>query len=245
MNKFVWICVVLAIEGVSNCFGQVRGNLDSAQVSYDTDRVSRYGIGALSFVRYSPVRPNFAFEQDSWWMFGGGVSAVRYRSDRQFLSASVAYAVVQFDQLNVPDIRFIINPTTGQFEQQELGTRDETWTYGYITVPIDFHYLLFDNQTTNVYLSGGVVLDWVRRLKREITATYDGRFNDFSGANIDDLSATVRAGTGIYQPFASNWTLLFGLTYGYTFFSGYEEDIQVRSSNLTPSLALRLYYRIP
>ena len=228
--------------------------LSSAQRSYHSDSTNavdyyqpgRYLVGLVAFTRFSPVQPSYAFEQDFWWMSGGGLSIIRRTSERLFWSSSLGYAAASLDQRNVPDIRNTYDPNTGLFSHQEiLGTRDEAWRYHYITLPVDLHYLLFDTKGTNICMSGGVVLDWLYRLNREINATYDGRFDELTGAaRFSDVSATARAGIGLYQPLGEHLVMIVGPTHGYSFYSNYERQVQVRSSRFTPSVDFRFMYRI-
>ena len=92
-----------------------------------------------------------------------------------------------------------------------------------------------------MYTAGGVVLDWIYCLKRRLDATHDVRSYDVAGGNFKDVSVTVRAGAGRYQPLGSKLLLILGLTYGRNFFSDYEKAVQFRGMRAISCLDVRLF----
>lgn len=206
----------------------------------------KYAVGLMTLSRISVVNVNYQFDKSVWTLYGGGVSALRYSSNRTFWSVGFAYAgVVKLKQGIGPDIRITWDPNTNFPIQSNLGTRTEVWKYSYYTVPIAFHHLLTKSKRTNLYVTGGITLDWLRRNVREITATYDGRFDVPYSGRFQEVSATVQGGLGVYQPLGENWVVMAGATLGHTFFSELEQDITARGAPGIASFDLRMHYRLP
>ncbi len=138
----------------------------------------KYAVGLMALSRIPVVNINYGFDEFRWSLYGGGVSLLRYSSNRTFWSAGFAYAVTPaLNKQRILDIRISWDTLTNSPIQSELGTRTEVWKYSYYNVPIAFHHLLTKLKKTNLYVTGGVTLDWMRLNVREVTATYDGRFD--------------------------------------------------------------------
>ncbi len=174
------------------------------------------------------------------------MSLLRYSSNRTFWSVGFAYAVTTaLNQQRVPDIRVTWDTLTNFPIKSNLGTRKEVWKYSYYTMPIAFNHLLTKSKKTNLYVTGGVTLDWLRRNLREITATYDGRTNVPYYGRFQEVSATVQGGLGLYQPLGENWIVMAGAAVGHTFFSKLEQNLTARGNPGIISFDLRVHYCLP
>ena len=207
---------------------------------------ARYAIGLSAQVRQAPQSSSAGLQQAFWRMYGGGISALRYTSDRLFWNVGLSYTTVNQTQEPVPDLRLVLNTSTNRYERVNLGTKTEQWKYQYLTVPISFNHLLFNKPNTNLYIAGGIVFDWLHWYKREITATYDGRVDVVTRGSLEDITATLLGGFGLYQPIGSHFLLMAGPSTGYAFLSKFEKSAQSRPENgyEVISLHLKLFYKI-
>ena len=237
----IWLLLICCTTLIASTNGQTTtpiGNVSTVS--------TRYAIGLSAQVRQAPQSSSAGLQQAFWRMCGGGVSALRYTSNRLFWNVGLSYTTVDQTQKPVPDLRLVFNTSTNQYERVNLGAKTERWKYRYFTVPISFNYLLFNKPNTNLYVTGGVVLDWLYRYKREINATYDGRFDVVTRGSLEDITATLLGGFGLYQPIGSRFLLMAGPSTGYTFLSKFEKDAQSRPENGYEMilLHLKLFYRL-
>ena len=206
----------------------------------------RYAIGLSATGRLAVARFELGVEQNYWSAYGFGVSALRFRHERLFWTAGLGFLGAQATLKPGPDLRFIMNEATGEFGVVDVGTKTTVIKHQYITVPISVNHLLLTRAGTNIYISGGVIFDWLIRDKREVDSSYDGRFDIVRrDGTFESVSITLRGGVGLYQPLSSNLLLMVGPSYGYSFLSKAEaEDTPLRHD---PSylLDLKVLYRIP
>ena len=238
---FALLFVAFAIGPVS---AQNSEKLDSIKLS-NFYGVSRYAIGLSTQMRQAQSNINLGIKQEFWRAYNVGVSVLRYTNPRFFWTAGLGFTTVNLDQERGPDIRYILNPTTNQYEETNLGTRTEKRKYRYFSLPIGFNYKVFDSNRTNLYISGSVILDWLHRYKREIDATYDGRLDRVYRGKFNDVSTTLRGGVGLYQPIGSHFVLLAGPYLGYSLLSDFEKDAQSRGNYSLLTFDAALLYRLP
>ncbi len=247
MANIVSLLVVLVLFGLFT-----EGQAQPISVSVDKSKAERfipdrkYAVGLMAFSRVSVVDVNYGFDKFVWSLYGGGVSVLRYSSNRTFWSVGFAHAAVaKLTQEPGPDFRFIEDTSTNRLTNVRVGTQTTVWRGSYYTVPISFHHLLTKSRRTNVYITGGMVLDWARRHVLEITSTYDGRTDYPIYGRFQEVSATVQGGLGLYQPLGENWVVVAGATLGHTFFSELEEAVTARGAPGIASFDLRVHYRLP
>ena len=222
-----------------------------AQSSQNIDRFGlrnldgQYGFGLISINRFARADINIGFNETIVGLYGGGISALRYSSKRMFWTVSLGYMLGQLNQQRVPDIRFEIDPTTGQYTQVRYGTRTEKWKFRYVTLPVSAHYLILSSKSINLYATGGISLDWIHRLNREITATHDGRFDYVSAGTFRDVSATLRGGIGLYQPIGKRFAAMAESTLGYRLLSDIEDNLSYTETNTIIAVDIRAYYLLP
>ena len=226
-----------------NSYGQTP--LEDSLVTHNFDSYSRYAVGLSAQIRQAAPTAGLGVEQSFWRTYGAGLSALRYTNKRLYWTVGLNYTVARENQERTLDIRFIFNPDTGQYEQQELGTKTEVWKYRYFSVPVGLNHLLFDTKSTNMYVAGSVIFDWLYRHKREVDATYDGRFDVISAGRFADASVSLRGGIGLYQPIGSRFILTTGPYVGYSFLSDFEKAQRVRGNHSIFFFDIKLYYRLP
>ncbi len=206
----------------------------------------KYAVGVMALSRISVADVRYGFDKHLWLLNGGGIAALRYSSNRTFWSIGIAYAKVgQLTQEPGPDFRFIEDTSTNLFSEVRVGSQTTVWRGTYYTVPVNFHHLLTKSKRTNVYITGGVVLDLARRHVLEVTSTYDGRTDYPIYGTFRDVSATVQGGLGLYQPLGKNWIATAGVTVGHAFFSELEQSLTARGAPGIASFDLRVYYCLP
>lgn len=238
-NKFYVLLLCLSVVNSLSSYAQVA---DSSRVNPTAN--NQYYVGLASFNRFSYTEVNLSFEQDLWAVHGGGVSVMRYTSERMFWSVSFGYAVANVNQERVRDIRVVLDPITNQYNEVEYGTRTEEWQYQYYTLPISLNYSLAQRKSTRMYATGGIDFDWIRRFNRAVDATYDGKFDYISAGRFKDVSSTVRAGLGLYQSIGRHFVATIDSTLGYTFFSDFAEASRARRKSPYVAIDLKLYYNL-
>ena len=142
---------------VCNSHGQTFSEEQDSIASFNY--LGRYAIGLSTAFRQAAPTAGLGVEQNFWRTYGIGLSALRYTTERLYWTVGLGYMTAREDVERTRDIRLVLDPATGRYRQEELGTRTKVWKYRYFTVPIGLNYLLFNTRSTNLYVAGSVVFD--------------------------------------------------------------------------------------
>lgn len=220
-------------------------NIDSL-ISFELSR-PRYVIGVHPSLRLTSPSEVLGINATQQFRRTEGIdlSIIRFSHPRLFWSAGIGLSYANESYPNIIDTRWVYDEVTDEYELQDLGSKDEVHTYQCITLPISTNHLLLNRAGSNIYISGGVTLDWLYRFKIERNAEYDGISETiYKMGKFQRISATVHGGFGWYQPLGENFLLRLGPSFGYTFLTENETELQNRSSHETFMVDLEIYYRL-
>ena len=211
-------------------------------MTINAQSLEKYAVGLDLSTRQAGQTTVFSNAEQAFLRTHGiGVSVMRSSANRWFWHSGLRVSWFRLAYDNIPDVRYA---ETGNIVR--VGTRDQITTHTYLSLPLYLNYKLLNNKTINVYLRGGVLLDYLYQVKTKVNATYDGKWESVGskGFNTDKFSKTVQLGAGLYVPIKPRFIMTLTPSYGYTFLNNREKEAQNRNYFDTISLDLSIVYQL-
>ncbi len=173
---------------------------------------------------------------------GIGISLLRFRTPRTFYQTGLHYLRKSVSLNNEPDYRLFLDNAGGS-EFVEVGIMDWTRHFSSLSLPVQWHYKVFNREGTNLIVGGGASFKWLFHTVYKYNSTYDGaqRRAGTRGFSKESVSGLLHAGIGLYQPVGAKYVLLlqpqfiWGLTR--------EEDREGKGKDNSFMLQLELHRR--